>query len=184
MNDRNQHGFSLLELIIVMTIIGLIAFLVPPLMTNSIENLKLRTAANNITVSLRYAKARAVAEKFPFSFNLDPKTNKYWLSAKDINEKSDKADKLKLNIQKKISEDIKVRATQNIKDYYNSSGDHDDVFTVDFFKNGNSSGGKITLRKNGKRNGNKETEDGRYYNIFIDIFTGNIQLEESSKDEI
>jgi general secretion pathway protein H len=57
------EAFSLLELLVVLTIVGFMAALVTPGIGHSLGNLQLRTVTREISASLRYARSLAVSEK-------------------------------------------------------------------------------------------------------------------------
>lgn len=56
-------GFTLLELVVVLVIVGLMVALVVPRLTGPMANLDLKTAAKKVSASLRYARSRAATEK-------------------------------------------------------------------------------------------------------------------------
>lgn len=62
-SSRNyDHGFSVLELMIVLAIVGLIAAAVIPSMIPLLEDLRLRTSANSIKHQLYVAKTRSLGD--------------------------------------------------------------------------------------------------------------------------
>ena len=63
MQRRNARGFTLLELIVVLMIIGLMSTLVVPKLVGPMGNLNLKTASQKISASLRYARSQAASEK-------------------------------------------------------------------------------------------------------------------------
>lgn len=60
--DRKQFatGFTLLELLVVLTIAGLLAALVPPLYSKAVPGARLKMAARDLAISLREARSRAI----------------------------------------------------------------------------------------------------------------------------
>lgn len=54
-------GFTLLELLVVLTIAGLLAALVPPLYSKAVPGARLKTATRDFAASLRDARSRAVS---------------------------------------------------------------------------------------------------------------------------
>jgi len=72
----NKKGVTLLELIVVLVIIAIGAMLTIPNMGPWIANYRLRTAARDITSTLRVAQMRAVSNNFNYrvSFNVGART--------------------------------------------------------------------------------------------------------------
>jgi general secretion pathway protein H len=54
-------GFTLLELLVVLTIAGLLAALIPPLYSKAVPGARLKMAARDFAISLREARSRAIA---------------------------------------------------------------------------------------------------------------------------
>ncbi|HDZ91571.1 MAG TPA: type II secretion system protein GspH [Deltaproteobacteria bacterium] len=58
---RTPGGFSLLELIVVLVIIGVVSAFVGPKLAGSMTNMNLRTASKRVAALLRYARNQAVS---------------------------------------------------------------------------------------------------------------------------
>jgi general secretion pathway protein H len=164
-NLKHASGFSLLELIVVMTLIGIIAALVPPLMTNSLTNLKMKTTGKEISASLRFARNQAISTKQPHFFFLDMDSKKYWLSAsQQQSDVSNQAPVLKkTNLEKTIDNEIELEGFKN-----NRESDKiikEGIISVDFYPQGNSSGGVIFIKVKDKT-----------LSIDTDVFTGRVKV--------
>lgn len=61
--QRNAAGMTLLELVVVITILSLMAGLVAPRMAPWLDMWKLRNAANRVAQTFRYARTRALFEQ-------------------------------------------------------------------------------------------------------------------------
>lgn len=81
-------GFSLLELLVVLVIIGLSASLVLPRLAGGLSSLKLKTAAREVSATLRYARSLAVSMGKEQVMNLDIDAGKYWLNQDTVNIRS------------------------------------------------------------------------------------------------
>ena len=57
-----QTGFTLLELIVVLVLLGIIAVLVAPGLGGSLENAKLKTASRELLAALRVQRSEAIAQ--------------------------------------------------------------------------------------------------------------------------
>lgn len=80
MKQDGGNGFTLLELIIVMTIIGILAGMVVPSFREAYKNLKLITSAQRIASLITYARQKAVLERVNLRLNIAYDRKKYWLS--------------------------------------------------------------------------------------------------------
>jgi general secretion pathway protein H len=182
---RNARGFTLLELIVVLMIIGLMSTLVVPKLVGPLGDLNLKTASQKISASLRYARSQAASEKatyvalFDFDKNrlviIDPSISP--TEKRDVPVNSKKAVDTALGEPPEHEKDrpgglkaydlpdgVKLATGVSREDDVNSG-----LFRVFFFPSGGSSGGEITVAN----------ERGRRYRIRVDFITGTVQLSEA-----
>ena len=78
---RNNQGFSLVELLIMLGMLGLAAALSVPMLTSSMRDLQMISDARSIATSATYAKLSAASQmtQYRLSFNL---ANNQWSVAK------------------------------------------------------------------------------------------------------
>ena len=72
-------GFSLMELIVVLTLITVIAAVVVPLYSSSMAQVQLRDARNSFVSLITHAQERAVAESLEYRVYIDDKEGAYWV---------------------------------------------------------------------------------------------------------
>jgi len=68
---NNNKGFSLLELLLVIALVGLLSALVVPSVSKSLASVRLKTAAKKTAAIFRYARNQAVFKKKPFWILVD-----------------------------------------------------------------------------------------------------------------
>ena len=97
---RLARGFSILEMVVVVAIIGLLLSLGVPSFFTYTQNLQIRVAAEAITAGLQIAKNEAIRRNVTVQLSLDPNTGTAWsinlgsdptanpLQARDANEGS------------------------------------------------------------------------------------------------
>jgi len=87
--SRAEHGFSLIEVTIVVVIILLMTSATVPLMRNFSESSKLRSAARSIRSLMEFARNSAITERTEYAVVIDSTQQEYWLSLLEfLNESS------------------------------------------------------------------------------------------------
>lgn len=76
---QSGGGFTLMELIIVLTIIVIMSAAVVPVFGSSMAKLERDHAVRDFVATLRYAQERAVTDTREYRLALDPELNQYWL---------------------------------------------------------------------------------------------------------
>lgn len=75
---RNHSGFTLIELVVVMTLLAIMAMTVTPVFRGSFSGAKADHAARDLYAGLKAAQERAVTEAVEYRVYFAPKTNEYW----------------------------------------------------------------------------------------------------------
>jgi len=145
-------GFTLIELIIVLVIIGIATGLAGIYIGSSSDSLAIKTFTKEVSAILRYARNHAASEKVTYHFLIDTEEKMYRLYADQV-----VADKPLVTINKPIPEELEV--------IVENTGD--DVFDIKFFPRGNSSGGIFEVR----------SEKGGAYVISVNRITGKAEIE-------
>ncbi|MBI4698380.1 MAG: GspH/FimT family protein [Nitrospirae bacterium] len=149
-----QAGFTLIELIIVLVIIGIGFGIAGIAMRSGGGFLELSTLAKDMSATLRYARSHAVAEKKTYSFVLWKEDKAYGLytdfSGKGADEEAPPV------IYKTLPAALEV----NLKNMT-------DEPRIDFFPQGSSSGGTIDMKD----------AKGRAFTIVIGRITGKVEVK-------
>jgi general secretion pathway protein H len=131
---RFPGGFTLLELLVVLTIAGLLAALVPPLYAQVVPGAKLKTAAREFAIALREARGNAISRGSQVDLRLLTEPASYTLGSAS-------------NIQ--LPRDVIVTAYDYFTAAHTSLADSnalgDEDIVVRFFPDGSSNGAVIKL---------------------------------------
>ncbi len=155
----NIKGFTLIELIIVLVIIGIGSAVVTAVLYRNMDDIYLKTAAKEISTSLRYARSHAVAEKRIYSFVMN-KTGYGLYAESDVDPKT-KEDTLSSVFNKTFSKGVSAE--------YN---DGEDV-RIDFYPYGDSTGGEIKLKN----------EEGSTALIAVEKVSGKVKVEKTQNSK-
>ena len=145
-------GFTLLELLVVMVIIGLMVTLVPPLFSSAVPGARLKGAARDLTAGLRYARSQAITHntEMVVRLNLDPP--KYTIGSEQ---------------PRALPEDIRMTVTSAATENTLPVTHH----VLQFYPDGSSNGSRITLSGNHLA-----------YHLDVDWLTGRIGITEATDD--
>ena len=143
-----QRGFSLLEVIVVITIIGLAYVLLPKMVLSGVSGAELRANARAVATGLRIARDAAINTKREAVLSLDMENRQFTLPN---NAKPHKLHELL---------DVKL---------YTAQADliSEKVGTIRFFPDGSSNGGRVTV-------GTGE----RGFEIDVDWLTGHVTIND------
>jgi general secretion pathway protein H len=179
---KSQSGFTLIELILVLVIVGFIISLVAPAITST-TGLKLRTAAKRIAAGLRYARSQAVTTGNVYQITFDIERNQMiieriveedpyglqaggtrWWEASEYAEdqEEDTAGKQYEKKTYRLPQSVTI-ASVVVDDEEIDQGEA----LIDFYPNGSCAGGDVLLMDD------KE----RLYRIRLEFITGVVTIE-------
>jgi len=176
-DTNGSRGFTLLELMVVLFIIGLMTALVTPRLIGSLTKLNLKTSAQKISSSLRYARSQAVSQQIIYHAVFDFEKNGLFIEAEKPQDDEDAYLKAELESAETDStkagenrtefyllpEDVKIEKAVTANDEIDSG-----LFDIVFYPTGNSSGGSVIL----------VDEKERRFQISVDFITGIVSLTE------
>jgi prepilin-type N-terminal cleavage/methylation domain-containing protein len=76
-----QEGFTLLELMVVLTILGVLAAVIVPQFGGTFQGTLLHAAGRELMAAMNMAYSQAVTSQRPCYLKLEPQTGSYWLEA-------------------------------------------------------------------------------------------------------
>ena len=125
---RQNAGFTLLELIIVLSIVVLGFGVIAVNMSAGDDSMALKAAARDLASGLRYVRSQSIILHTQATLDFNLSDNTYLLTGQDK----------RYNIPKDIDVTVKTAQTEL----------EDGVASLKFFPDGSSIGGRITLEKN------------------------------------
>lgn len=128
---HRQHGFTLIEMILVMVIAALLLGTVGPRISSGIGSIKFRAAAQEIASALRYVRAKAVSEQRETALTINLDDHVYDVDGVE---------------QYGIPEDVDIDVYTTTTEVY---GNNQAGFI--FYPDGSASGGRITLDYRGQK---------------------------------
>ncbi|MBI5739480.1 MAG: GspH/FimT family pseudopilin [Nitrospirae bacterium] len=155
-------GFTLIELIIVLIIIGLASGVVGLVISRSSGNFELKSISKELSAVMRLARNRAITEKRTYCFVIDINERMYNLSTDKREDDKDKEDtddneKIIRVVNKPFPKDLQMSVM---------GGDSDSQI-IEFFADGSSTGGVIEV----------SGEKGAVYHITVNRITGRVDVE-------
>lgn len=165
-------GFTLLELIVVLVIIGIASALVVPRLVGGMGSLDVKAASGKVAASLRYARSQAVSQKVQYAAVFDLEHNRLTItpSSEGIDGKEEDAAGSGEESVPKKTYDLPERVffervpvgDEYVKDEETDAG----ISRIVFYSSGSSDGGGIALAN----------DRGRRYIVRVDIITGSVEM--------
>jgi general secretion pathway protein H len=122
----DRRGFTLLEVIVVLFVVGLAAALVAPTIGRSTEMIRVRAEVTGFAALLRHAREQAITSRRAHSVVVDPETRRATLMAGD-----------------------EVRRTRTFPPRFTIEAEPPTHLTVTFEPEGSSTGGEYWIKASG-----------------------------------
>ncbi|MFK8069076.1 MAG: Tfp pilus assembly protein FimT/FimU [Gammaproteobacteria bacterium] len=124
----NQKGFSLLEILVVLIIIGFMVVLIPPRLSGVMASTHAKASARDMVSALRQSRNHAISSQNEQLFKLDLEKKTFTYDQKKI---------------KKLPENLKISLYTAQSEQFS-----DQIGAIRFFPDGSSTGGRIKLSMN------------------------------------
>ena len=156
-----SNGFTLLEMVLVLLLMGLFAGLTLPFVVSTLDRIKLQSEVRQISSAIQFTRSEAISRKTLFTFNVDIEKNQYWLA---------------IPKQEEVTQSKPIDETVQVIDYQRADETlTEGTFEILFYPRGNSSGGTIRFKSI------DDKDEENIYAVTIDPITGKpriSQLEE------
>lgn len=152
-----SSGFTLLEIIIVMLIVGMMAAIIAPSVRSGIESIRFRTSIKQLLATLRYCRSKAISTKEQKVVQIDMDEGSYTILGLVLPNDED---------AQSSSSKILPEGVFFIEWETPYESETADIQTITFFPKGNATGGILHI----------EDRKGRLYKIVIDRITGRAKI--------
>lgn len=80
----SASGFTLMELIVVTTILATMSMAVYPAFHGALDSIKREGAIDNLVATLQFAQSSAINEGVEYRVYLDPDSNSFWIARREL----------------------------------------------------------------------------------------------------
>ena len=151
------NGFTLLEMVLVLLLMGLFAGLTLPFVVSTLDRIKLQSEVRQISSAIQFTRSEAISRKTLFTFNVDIEKNQYWLA---------------IPKQEEVTQSKPIDETVQVIDYQRADETlTEGTFEILFYPRGNSSGGTLRFISI------NDKDEGNIYAVKIDPITGKPKIE-------
>tara|TARA_B100000315_G_scaffold250270_1_gene282776 strand:+ start:820 stop:1305 length:486 start_codon:yes stop_codon:yes gene_type:complete len=138
---KRRAGFTLIELVVVLILIGISVALVAPTIAHSLEQAQFRKDVRSVSAMLTFARNQAITHKTPYRLSINIDEHMIWVNPYQHNH--DELPNRPTQFSLAHTDTLRVTA----KNRENTSGTH----ALLFYPNGSSSGGTIQMAHNGQK---------------------------------
>ena len=155
-NRKFIQGFTMVELLVVLFLIGLMFSIAIPSFIHTVEALKFKATARQIVSTLKFARNTAVFKQRSQTVGFDIDNDLYYLEGQRVDGDEEFLSQGMKTV--KLPSDVSIESVEMVKDRIESGKGN-----ILFYPDGSSSSGAIIVN-------NKRTKEG--FRIAVDIFTG------------
>lgn len=160
-----NKGFSLVELIVVLVLIGLSVSLVAPSLSRFSKTIELKAAAKKVSGVLRYCRSEAVNKGQIYQVFFDSNLREVRVQSMASTGEKGEEEKAEGKVSPKtysLPDEIHIKEVKVAPPQYPS-----DLPTIEFYPNGGSNGGSIIL----------DSQNRQGYRIKVHFLTGIVEIE-------
>jgi prepilin-type N-terminal cleavage/methylation domain-containing protein len=160
-----RDGFSLMELVIVLIIIGFSTSLVMPYLSRFTKSVELKATAKKVSGILRYYRSEAVQKGKVHQVLFDPDLREVSIQSLESTEDKAANQKREEMVQKNkyhLPDGIQIKELKIPSPQYPAGSP-----AIEFYPNGGSNGGSILL----------DSQDQKGYRIKVNFLTGIVEIE-------
>ncbi len=150
LNGTRIRGFTLLEILVVLSLAALLLAIVTPVVTNMLPGVQYRGAAQELAAALRYSRNRAIVSGQSSRVSIDLDNKQYQVSGRE--KRSSLPQTVRVDVVVAESE-VEQGAAR--------------LASIRFFPDGSSTGGLVKL-----------AHEGSMYTIAVDWLTGQVRSHE------
>ncbi len=169
-NVQSSSGYSLIELVVVLILIGLFTAIASPFIISTLTKTKLKTTAKEIATTLRYARSQAIPSKKPYYFYIDLDNPSFWISPETV--ETDRQGFINYEDAYKAAGKIRPISDEIIIEKVEAglSVASDGIMIIPFYPQGNTVSSNVYLHK---RN---DSSSEKYLEIQLDEITGKVRI--------
>ncbi len=171
-----ERGFTLLEMVIVMVLIGLIASIGVPRFLGSLERAEVKTSAKKIAAAMRSAKTHAIAGKKAVTLVIDRKKMTVFAirgtPSKEGAQDNDSGETQKIAPPIRLSDTVKVWTE-------NETIAGEEIYHAEFSPRGTATGGVLYVTPRDS----KSHDDEKGYVITLDPLSGKPKVYPATEAE-
>ena len=161
-------GFTLFEMLVVMVVVALSSAMVVPKLAEAIPKYQLKSSAQTLAASLRFAQNRAVSEMRPVAVILDGENG--LITIKPMARPESPMQTLLASTQSGQNDSAQQYETPagiGLEVYTSEERYESGVFQMVFYPGGNSSGGAVRL----------QNDRGRRITVVVEQFSGRVKID-------
>jgi general secretion pathway protein H len=141
-----MRGFTLVELLVVLALMGLALTVASPLIANALPGTQMRASARDVATGLRYARSLAISSNADVTFDVDVEARRFAVSPS--------------RRSGSFPKDAEIVLTTARSELFGSEGG-----SIRFFPDGTSTGGGVEI-----------VRDGRRFLVTVDWLTGRVVI--------